>query len=242
MIHLKSIYQNLPKFLVILSLTCVWSWQSIQSVASPQVESILAQAKTQKAPEPTADLSKIIEDWKNLATVLGIFVGGLWAYIKYFRGRTFKPRLELQVSGKLINEGKVNCILATMHIKNIGLSQVKLEKDYSRVEVSLYQPEFYDLVYKKTENVDKIRLPLWTEPTAKFHVFQAHWWIEPGEAITDHILVTLPHNNLVACKLDFCITSNKILLLRNAISWVATTIIEKNNIRRANHGYTRSTR
>lgn len=228
MVHLKSIYQNLPKFLVILSLTCVWSWQSIQSVASPQVEFILAQAKTQKAPEPTADLSKIIEDWKNLATALGIFVGGLWAYIKYFRGRTFKPRLELQVSGQLINEGQVNCILATMHIKNIGLSQVKLEKKYSHVEISLYQPEAYDFMYKKTENVEKIRLAIWNE-FANFYVFQPHGWIEPGETITDHILVTLPPSNLIASKLDFCLTSHKKLWQRNAISWVATTIIKKND-------------
>src|SRR5262245_7455367 len=47
-------------------------------------------------------ISVVLEDAERAFTILGIVVAGIWAYYNYFRGRTYRPRLEPEITATLL--------------------------------------------------------------------------------------------------------------------------------------------
>ena len=127
---------------------------------------------------------------KNGATVLGAIVAGIWAYFNYFRGRTFRPRLEPQVSARLVSNSNVSYLSVTYSIKNVGLSKVDLKRKGTALVVQL--PDLSQAV----QFLGQVR---W-RPEGAFDVFESHKWIEPGELIQEQlVLLAIPadkHNYL----------------------------------------------
>jgi hypothetical protein len=41
---------------------------------------------------------------KDVAEIIAVFVGGAWAYFNYFRGRTYKPRIELSLQAEFLKD------------------------------------------------------------------------------------------------------------------------------------------
>src|SRR5262249_49411574 len=72
-------------------------------------------------------------------TILGIVVGGVWAYFKFIKGRLFKPRLALEIEAKFICDQflttryseRIKYLLITIQFKNVGLSKVEIAHDAS---------------------------------------------------------------------------------------------------------------
>jgi hypothetical protein len=50
-------------------------------------------------PPPSA-FSTVLSNIKTIVETAAVIVGGTWAYYKFFGGRTFRPRLELAISGR----------------------------------------------------------------------------------------------------------------------------------------------
>ncbi len=42
-----------------------------------------------------------IEVLKNVCEIAAITIGGIWTYFNFFKGRTYKPRLECEVDGSV---------------------------------------------------------------------------------------------------------------------------------------------
>src|SRR5262245_14886669 len=79
------------------------------------------------------DNAKTIADSiQALVTAAAILVGGIWAYFKFAQGRTFRPRIEVDVSGqwrdvrenKGLHIRKKKLLHARIRVKNIGLSKI----------------------------------------------------------------------------------------------------------------------
>src|SRR5215216_1121767 len=73
-----------------------------------------------KASVMTMDLETlkvVVEITTNLFTLLAILVGAAWAYFHDFRGRTYKPRIELDVSGEVVVVDGIYYLLATLKLK-----------------------------------------------------------------------------------------------------------------------------
>src|SRR2546429_3204710 len=75
---------------------------------------------------------------KNVATIIAFGAGAVWAYFNFFKGRTYRSRLEPKVSGKLISRNGANYLIVTAQLKNVGLSDVRIDQKGSALRVFAY--------------------------------------------------------------------------------------------------------
>jgi hypothetical protein len=139
-----------------------------------------------------------IEDWARLVQIAAIIVGGIAAYIKWFRGRLYETRLEVSVTGSLI-ETSPRQLLAIARAKNVGLSKVSIRQELT------------------CEPGSKVLSVGWKRE-ATFPVFQEHEWIESNETIESQLLVTLPDGQSGAYRLELLLTSGKIVWKASGIA------------------------
>jgi hypothetical protein len=147
----------------------------------------------------------VLENAKTISEIIAFFIGGLWAYYKFFRGRTFKPRLEFVVSGSVHRAGNSAELLASIQMKNVGLSKVRISQRGSALSA------FRSLPGGPGRNVEWGQLVV-------LPVFEKHAWIEPGETIKDQMLVRVAVAESTALKLDLRIVAN-------GIEWNESSII-----------------
>src|SRR6185295_3071604 len=60
----------------------------------------------------------------NLTQSLALIAGGVWAYFKFAKGRTFQDRLIPTVTGKVLSIDGSVFLIVTVQIKNVGLSKL----------------------------------------------------------------------------------------------------------------------
>jgi len=146
---------------------------------------------------------------KNVATIIALGAGAVWAYFNFFKGRTYRSRLEPKVSGKLITRNDASYLIVTAQLKNVGLSDVRIDQEGSALRVFAYAVGEYA---SKARSVEQSRL-------ITLSVFEDHGWIEPGELIEDQRLVAIPDVEYVALQIRLRLVSNK-------IEWNSAAIIE----------------
>jgi len=148
-----------------------------------QMTGIIAQAFVYGDPaaKSTLDNAKDIADIISSAiTALAIIIGGAWAYFKFVRGRTYRPRVEMQLAGQWWRtEGK--CLLrARVTIKNVGSSKLKLRQKGSGLRVSVLD----------SDQSPPPASARWREGKV-YTIFDQHDWIESGETVSDVVLLDL---------------------------------------------------
>jgi hypothetical protein len=138
------------------------------------------------APSTPLDyVSKIASIADSLIRILAILVGAAFAYWKFFRGRTFHPRLEAGVSAVARVDSGTVFLTVCCKLKNVGLSSVELDRQASAIRVLL------TAVASPTSKVREVKWPKSSELTVD--VFQQHEWIEGGETVEDSHLFTFPY-------------------------------------------------
>ena len=80
----------------------------------------------------------MFEILKNVATIIAIGAGAVWAYFNFFKGRTYRSRLEPKVSGKVISRNGASYLIVTAQLKNVGLSDVRIDQKGSALRVFVY--------------------------------------------------------------------------------------------------------
>jgi hypothetical protein len=120
----------------------------------------------------------------SAAQVLAIIVGGVWAYFKFLRGRTFAKRAELSVAPSFLNLGKQSALKVAASLKNAGLSKVPLRTQAVFVYGIYAAPTADDPIATREQLVGKPK-----------KIFAAHKWVEAQETITDEILIVLPNSD-----------------------------------------------
>jgi hypothetical protein len=146
---------------------------------------------------------------QSTCTIIAILVGAAWAYFNYFKGRTYRPRLEPKIAGKLsLNDG-VSYLVTTAQLKNVGLSRIQIKQEGTALQVFSY---YIDAPISKARQLEQKYLAI-------FSVFEAHGWIEPGEVIEDQNLILLPGGAQPAIRLELRIVSD-------GIEWNTATIVE----------------
>ena len=157
-------------------------------------------------PPPPSHFSSAVANIKAIVETAAITVGGIWAYYKFFRGRTFRPRLEPAISGRASESKSLTNVLISAQLKNVGLSKVAISKEGSAIRVFATDPT-------KTDGVAE-----W-QRAITVGVFEKHGWIEPGETIIDQALVSVAGVGHKAVKLE-------LRLVGDHIEWNALCIIE----------------
>src|SRR5678815_2323795 len=71
---------------------------------------------------------------------LALIAGGVWAYFKFAKGRTFEERLNTAVSGKLVPIDGAVFLIVAIRLQNVGLSRIAFDQEVSSIEVSEFVP------------------------------------------------------------------------------------------------------
>ncbi len=121
-------------------------------------------------------------DWigagQNIVQAAAIIMGGVWAYYKFVKGRTFYRRAELTVNGTLVPTSDPATIRAQVTFQNTGASKIPLRAKIVRAAV--YEGE-----------ADEQGRAVWHE-FGSAPLFAEHDWIESQETIVDDILIPVP--------------------------------------------------
>jgi hypothetical protein len=128
-----------------------------------------------------------LDNFKTLADAIGqiitslaVIVGGTWAYFKFARGRTLRPKLSIEMSGQWLKAGRKHWLQVRIKVTNIGTSKVALEQEGTWLEVKALAanqsspPDYAD----------------WNS-AEKYEVLDDHAWIEPGETVSDDLMLNL---------------------------------------------------
>ena len=152
--------------------------------------------------------------FRNVTQGLAFIAGGIWAYFKFRKGRTFQETLIAAVSGKLVLiDGTAHLVVATK-VKNVGLSKIELSQTECALIVFEYTPGTTSEVHKATDK----RL-------TSFDVFdETNRRIEPNEIMAQQTLIAIPGAVQLAYRLKLHIRS------RSGYTWIATTIVDKSTL------------
>jgi len=116
----------------------------------------------------------------TIITSLAVIVGGIWAYFKFAKGRTLRPKLAIDVSGQWLRKNRKHWLHARITVENIGTSKVTITQKGTYIEVKVLaasQPSPPD--YAKWKSV------------GEYEILDDHRWIEPGETVSDDLMLNL---------------------------------------------------
>lgn len=121
---------------------------------------------------------------EKLSTILAVCVGAAWAYYHYFRGRTFKARLQVELTGVVVRVAGRQYVVASIKLSNLGLTVTKI--DQAGTALVVYAPgtndhraDIYNQDWNETE-------------AAAFTILGAHTQIEPGLTIREDVVIAVP--------------------------------------------------
>ncbi len=122
-----------------------------------------------------------LEQAESIATIAAIVVGGAWAYFNFFKRRTFKPSLEIDVCARWLRMEELPAVVVDLRVASRSLAKARLKDEANTLEVAV--PEAAEPVPGHP--------PAWTT-VSTFHVLTRHTWIEPSSAVSDSVLTMLP--------------------------------------------------
>lgn len=164
----------------------------------------------------------MLADWTDtaggidhLAGALAILVGGLWAYFKFIRGRTFARRAAVDLAPTLVTAGGTRSIKVTVTLRNTGTSKIDLDQGYC--VLYLYTAQAADV--EAPSNID------WGEHETVTPIFGDHDWIEAQETLAEDLLIPL--------RADVATVAYKVVAKvlatregwRRDLKWTATAVI-----------------
>ena len=141
-----------------------------------------------QAPAPRgrlAAVSQVADIVSKISQAAAIIAGGLWGYYKFVKGRVFESKLELSATGALARSTGCAYLNAGIQLKNLGLSRVAIQREGTVVTTFAHSSNDYD---------GSIGAVSWTRLQTS-GLFEKHLWIEPGETITDMVVLQLPDDD-----------------------------------------------
>jgi hypothetical protein len=127
----------------------------------------------------------VIESVKNVAEIAAILVGASWTYLNYFRGRIYKRRLEPSLACNIEEDGVYHYLIIDAQIKNVGLSKIPIPQSGTALILNTSIPY---------EQISQPMQVSWVEEdrSSSFPVFAQHIALEPGESISEQLMIQLP--------------------------------------------------
>jgi hypothetical protein len=153
--------------------------------------------------------NKVFDVVQKICTIIAIIAGALWAYFNFSKGRVYRPSLEPKITGKYGCRDGVTYLVVTTQLKNVGLSDFKIQQKGTALIVSSYTAG---------TPPPEAESPKWKEEGI-FSVFKVHERIEPQETVTDERLVLIPNCDKAAVKVYLRVVYKR-------IEWNTWAIIE----------------
>jgi hypothetical protein len=153
----------------------------------------------------------------SAAQALAIVVGGIWAYFKFVRGRTFAKRAELIVTPTVLRQQQPK-LKVTATLRNAGLSKLPLRTQAIFIYGVYAAPTADNPIATAEQQLGKPRT-----------IFSAHKWVEAQETITDEILLLLPnskpagHGDWLAWRVECRVYAKR--RKAGALRWTASAVV-----------------
>jgi len=180
------------------------------------------------------NICQLIDVLQKVFTIIAIVIGGFWTYFHYFRGRVYRSRLKLDVSGNVVCREEANYLIATVKLENIGLSKADIKQEGTALRIYAC-----NIKINNTTNED-YRLD--EKRIATCSIFKDHAWIESKEIIKDQLIISIPTDKKIAFfRLDLRIVVKKMSFYKKlfkrkknkekkkeekGISWQSTEVID----------------
>ncbi|NIA30934.1 MAG: hypothetical protein GWP06_13605 [Actinobacteria bacterium] len=139
----------------------------------------------------------------------GLILGGIFAYYKFIKGRFYKFRLEPNVSGEVVQKDENKYLIATIHLKNIGISRIPIQNEGTALSLYFSETGFAAL--------DEPYIMEWNE-SIPVSIFEDVEQLESGETIGKKYLISLPRKTPPAIKMELRVVAQE-------FEWTATAII-----------------
>jgi len=154
------------------------------------------------------------ETLANVSQSFALIAGGVWAYFKFAKGRTFRDRLTATVSGKLVSIDESVFLIVAIRLQNVGLSRIAFAQEVSSLEVFEYVPSKVGELL----SVEHTRL-------ASITVFgENDKYIEPNEIVERQTLIALPYVSKIGYQLELEVLSG------SGYEWRTTTVVGKSAV------------
>lgn len=126
------------------------------------------------------DVSVVSQIVYNFTTSSAVVIGGVWAYFKFLRGRTFSYRAELSVAASV--EERVGWLYlgVTVEFRNTGLSKLPLNENMKYLQL-------YGMASKEVNFPGSAEWELLL--TQK--IFDQHQFVEAQEVVADTVVLRL---------------------------------------------------
>jgi hypothetical protein len=153
----------------------------------------------------------------SLAQAAAIVIGGIWAYFKFVRGRTFAKRAELSVTPTLLPVQKPT-LKVTATLRNAGLSKLPLRTQAVFLYGIYATPTADNPIATGEQQLGKPR-----------KIFAAHHWIEAQETVTDELLLLLPDSQFatehewLAFRVECRVYAKR--RRKGALNWTASALV-----------------
>lgn len=147
----------------------------------------------------------------HLVAAVALIVGGGWAYFKFIKNRTFKPRLAVRVEGRVItgSEGQdtrgSSAASATPRLvvrcgaENVGLREVKIGEEGTALRIYFHGVE-------SGGSGERATLADW-QWLDSWPVFESRYSLEPDEPVEEQLLIELPRKGFAALRLELVVHS-----------------------------------
>jgi len=147
----------------------------------------------------------------NLIQSLALIAGGVWAYFKFAKGRTFRDRLTLTGNGRFVSIDGSVFMVVTVQLKNVGLSRIAFAQKGNSLDVNEYVPP---------QSAEIMSVP--SNSLGTFEFFgDTDRYIEPNEIVERQTLIVLPRISPIGYQLKIEVLSD------SGYIWRATTIVDK---------------
>jgi len=133
------------------------------------------------APSPDSvlvNIQTVVETVASAVTATALVIGGLWAYFKFVKNRTYRPRLDVELSGQWRQIDQQHFLQARISVKNIGASKIDLVQHGTGLRINTLGSQVSAAGSPAPWHSQGV-LPLLIE----------HAWIEPGETVTEDQLI-----------------------------------------------------
>jgi hypothetical protein len=165
------------------------------------------------------DLAAAVDVVSTVITSAAIVAGGLWAYFKFARGRTFAYRAALDIEMTKVGPERAPAIHIHVLLRNEGLSRIPLNPKMKAVRLWWARPYARGGIEKEEwERVHTARL------------FADHDWLEGQETVSDELLYHLPatshaHDRPVAVQAEVMVGARASGLRRRMVRWHCRRIL-----------------
>jgi hypothetical protein len=149
-----------------------------------------------------------LDNTDKLVKILAVIVGGTWAYLRFFKGRVYHPRLEPSLALRHFRKGELDYLIVTAVLKNIGVSKIDIQKEGTAVRL---------FACDELQRGRSARLVKWGR-LRTVGVFEEHGWIEAAERIEDSMIFRLPPNQ-TAIRVE-------VRVVAKGIQWKSHAVIE----------------